>query len=246
MAGRLEGKRALVTGAGSGIGQATAEKYVAEGARVIVADVNESANEIAEKLGDAAIPYIVDVSSEEEVLKMEEFVRETFGGLDILANNAGINGVAANSADYPMDSWDKVMSVNLRGAFMVQRSGLRLLLESGGGAVVNTASIGGLLATPTASAYIMSKGGVVMMTKTAALEYAQQNIRVNAVAPGIVATPWIARLDDELVEALTAQVPQGRLPDSMEIANVSAFLASDEASHMSGQIVVIDGARSAG
>lgn len=162
-----------------------------------------------------------------------------------MANNAGINGPALLSHEYPIDEWDKVMAVNLRGSFMVQQVGLRLMLEHGG-AIVNTASIGGVYATPTAAAYIASKGGVVMMTKTAALEYATKGIRVNAIGPGIIRTPWIERLDTEMVDELAAQIPQGRIGESTEAANVAAFLLSDEASHVTGQVWLIDGGRSAG
>lgn len=245
MAGRHEGKIAVVTGGGSGLGESIARKLVAEGATVVVADMSGRQDEVAASLGEKAVARELDVADATSVAALEEWLRETYGHLDILANNAGINGPAMLSHEYPIDEFDRVMGVNLRGAFMVQQVGLRLMLERGG-SIVNTASIGGLYATPTASAYITSKGGVVMMTKTAALEYATQGIRVNAIAPGIIRTPWIDKLDTELVDQLAAQIPQGRIGGSDEAANVAAFLASDEAGHVTGQVWLIDGGRSAG
>ena len=245
MSTRFEGKVAVVTGAGSGLGEAIAKKLASEGATVVVADVSGKQDDVAAALGNDSVGYALDVADEAAVDTFEAWLRDKYGRVDALFNNAGINGVAELSGDYPMDSFDKVMSVNVRGAFMVQRLGLRLMAEKGG-AIVNTASIGGLFATPTASAYITSKGAVVMMTKTAALEYAQKSIRVNAVAPGIIRTPWLDGLDEELIDQLAQQVPQGRVGTSEEAANVAAFLASDEASHVTGQVMLVDGGRSAG
>ncbi|MGO1173805.1 MAG: SDR family NAD(P)-dependent oxidoreductase [Actinomycetaceae bacterium] len=246
MTGRLAGRTALVTGGGSGIGEAIATKFVEEGATVVVADVSGREEEVAARLGDAATPYRLDVDDDAAIDALETYLRETHGGIDVLANNVGVNGPALRTHEYPMADFDRVLRINVRQSYRVLQLGLRLMLERGGGSIVNTASIGGLLATPSASAYITSKGAIVMMTKTAALEYAQDGIRVNAIGPGVTRTPWLDGLGDELNATLAAQVPQGRVGEPAEMANVAAFLASEEASHVSGQLWVIDGARSAG
>lgn len=244
---RFDGKIALVTGGASGIGAAITRKLHAEGATVIVADISGKQDESAAELGDRAVARQLDVSDESEVRSTQEWVLATFGGLDILANNAGIGGSTALTHEYPVDAFDKVINVNLRGQFLVLQAGLRLMLASGGGAVVNTASIGGFRATPQSVGYIASKGGIVMLTRTAALEYATQNIRVNAVGPGVIHTPILDNSGPALLEMLKSQVPQGRLGTPEEIANVVAFLADDEqASHVNGQVWVVDGGRSAG
>lgn len=244
---RFDGKIALVTGGASGIGAAITRKLHAEGAMVIVADISGKQDESAAELGDRAVARRLDVSDESEVRSTQEWIIATFGGLDILANNAGIGGSTAHTHEYPVDVFDKVINVNLRGQFLVLQAGLRLMLASGGGAVVNTASIGGFRATPQSVAYIASKGGIVMLTRTAALEYATQDIRVNAVGPGVIHTPILDNSEPATLEMLKSQVPQGRLGTPEEIANVVAFLADDEqASHVNGQVWVVDGGRSAG
>ncbi|MEU9058945.1 SDR family oxidoreductase [Streptomyces sp. NPDC048430] len=244
---RFENKIALVTGAGSGIGRAIATRLVADGARVIVTDVSGRQDELATELGDRATARHLDVADEADVRATEDWIRTEFGGLDLLANNAGIGGATQPLHEYPVQTFDKVLAINVRGAYLVLQAGVRLMLEGGGGAVVNTASIGGFRATPLNSAYIVSKGASVMMTRVAALEYATQDIRVNAVAPGVTHTPILDNAPADQREMLAGQVPQGRLGTPQEIANVAAFLLDDaEAGHVTGQIWVIDGGRSAG
>lgn len=244
---RFDGKVALVTGGASGIGAAIARRLHAEGATVVVADVSGKQDEAAGELGDRAVARQLDVSDESDVRSTQEWILATFGGLDILANNAGIGGATALTHEYPVAAFDEVINVNLRGQFLVLQAGLRLMLASGGGAVVNTASIGGFRATPQSVAYIVSKGGIVMLTRTAALEYATRNVRVNAVGPGVVHTPILDGAEPATLEMLESQVPQGRLGTPEEIANVVAFLADDEqAAHVNGQVWVVDGGRSAG
>ena len=244
--GRIDNKITLVTGAGSGIGRAIAERFAAEGSYVIAVDVNGSEDALAAEYPGKMTSYRCDVSDPEQVAALFRRVREQFPRLDILCNNAGIGGVSARVHEMPLSDWDRVMGVNVRGFFLVLKHGLAQMLEQGGGAVVNTASIGGFRATPLSSAYISSKGAQVMLTRTAALEYVKDNIRVNAVCPGVVDTPLVMGMVDELKDLLAAQIPQGRRCLPEEVASLALFLASDEASHITGQCYVIDGGRSAG
>ncbi|MDV7240539.1 MULTISPECIES: SDR family oxidoreductase [Rhodococcus] len=246
MSNRLAGKTAIVTGAGSGIGQAITLRFAAEGATVLAADVNDGVEAVARE-SELILPFRCDVSDDSDVRRLESEAQARFGGLDILVNNAGIGG-ASNTPlhEYPIEVFDKVHSVNLRGAFLVLQAGLRLMLSSGGGSVVNTASTGGFRATPGSSGYIISKGGMVMMTRQAGYEYAAKGIRVNAIAPGTIRTPILDSAPDEVVASLEARSPEGRLGTATEVANLALFLASDEASHIIGQCYVIDGGRTAG
>lgn len=246
MGDRLQGKSAIVTGAGSGIGRAIATRFAAEGAQVIAADVTDAVDDLA--AGSEAIhAFRCDVGEESEVRRLEAEARRRFGGLDILANNAGIGGGSGVLLhEYRIEEFDRVHRVNVRGAFLVLQAGIRLMLESGGGSVVNTASTGGFRATPGSSGYIISKGGMVMMTRQAGYEYADKGIRVNAVAPGTVRTPILDHVPAETVRRLESRAPEGRLGTPEEVANLALFLASDESTHIIGQCYLIDGGRTAG
>jgi len=249
MGGRLDGKVALVTGAGSGIGRAITLRAAAEGARVLAADVTGAEEQVvseAKGLAGEVLPVRADVSQPDQVAAMLAGCRARFGRLDVLFNNAGIVGENLRLHEYPLERWDTLMGVNVRGAFLVLKHALALMLESGGGAIVNTASLGGFRAVARSSAYVVSKGALVMMTRVAALEYAQDNIRVNAICPGTIHTPLNTKIPAERIASMISQVPMKRLGKPEEVASLALFLASDEASFITGQCYIIDGGRSAG
>jgi NAD(P)-dependent dehydrogenase (short-subunit alcohol dehydrogenase family) len=241
MAGLLEGKVAVVTGAGSGIGRAITTRAVAEGAQVLAADISGAEEQVAKELGANVVPQRTDLTKPEQVAAMVAACRERFGRLDVLFNNAGIGHNSHRVHEYPLEMWDDVMNVNARGAFLVLKHCLALMLEHGRGAVVNTVSTGGFRATPGSSAYNMSKGAMVMLTRVAALEYVKDNIRVNAICPGPSETPMLAGGPEELLEGLKSQIPMGRFGRPAEIASLAIFLASDQASYITGQCCIIDG-----
>jgi NAD(P)-dependent dehydrogenase (short-subunit alcohol dehydrogenase family) len=245
--GLLQDKVAVVTGAGSGIGRAIALRFAAEGATVVAADVSGKERDVAEEAEGQVEPFTCDVTEERSILSLMEHCRERYGRLEVLANNAGIAGARARIHEMDMAEFDRVMAVNVRGSYLVLKHALPLLMEAPSGAsVVNTASIGGFRATPGSSPYITSKGAQVMMTRVAALEYVEDGIRVNAVCPGTTQTAILDGSTPEMLEMLSARIPMGRLGGPDEVANLALFLASDQASYITGQCYVIDGGRSAG
>jgi NAD(P)-dependent dehydrogenase (short-subunit alcohol dehydrogenase family) len=242
--GRLEAKVAIVTGAGSGIGRATALRFAGEGAKLIVADVTGAENDTAKTIGANAVAVHADVSKSADVRALIDAARSRFGRLDVIFNNAGIEGTQAPTADYSEENFDRVISINLRGVFLGIKYAIPLMLESGGGSIINTASVAGLVGFPGLSAYCASKGGVVQLTKTAALEYAAQNIRVNAICPGVIWTPMVQRLtgdDEDAKAAFVAMEPVNRLGTPEDIAAMALYLASDEAAFVTGAALPIDG-----
>jgi len=244
MANWFVGKVALVTGAGSGIGRALAQKFAQEGAKVIVADLvaeggDETVRLIREAGGEATFVK-TDVSQAKEVETLISRTVETYGRLDCALNNAGIEGGAAPIADYSEADFDRVISINLKGAWLCMKyEVIQMLKQGGGGAIVNTSSVAGLVGLPGNTAYVASKHGVAGLTKAVALEYAQAGIRVNAVCPAGIDTPMTkGSARDPQVMALQ---PVNRLGTPPEVANAVAWLCSDEASFMTGVPMPVDG-----
>ena len=247
---RLQGKVAIVTGAGSGQGKAGAELFAKEGAKVCVADVNEStATDVADRItqaGGEAIAVSVDVSSPVETKALAERTVEAFGRIDILYNNAGIirpGSVLSTS----LEDWDRTLAVNLTGPFLCCRYVIPYMLEQGSGSIVNTASSSGLVGEIEVASYGASKGGLISFTRHLAVQYARDNIRVNCICPGVIDTAfndtWIAAIGgrEALGQFIDTFVPAGREGQPEEIAHVAAFLASEEASLVTGHIMVVDG-----
>ena len=250
MAERLAGKCAVVTGAGPGMGLAIAEEFAAQGAQVLCADVTGKQEDVARTIGKQASALQVDVSVSADVQRMIATAVERFGRLDILVNNAGIGGMMGQLHELDEAAFDRVVAVNLRGVFLGMKYGISAMLQSGGGTIVNMASAGGLAGAPGLSGYCASKGGVVLLTKTAALEYAQQNIRVNAICPGLIWTPMVPGQDGSRVPPEGTPpppgMPMGRWGLDTEIAATAVFLASDEAGYLTGAALPVDGAFTAG
>jgi NAD(P)-dependent dehydrogenase (short-subunit alcohol dehydrogenase family) len=248
MAGRLAGKAILVTGAASGIGRATAALAAAEGAKVLLSDVaaglgEEIAASIKADGGQAAFVRC-DVTNRGEVDAMVKRAIELYGRLDGAFNNAGTEGTLAPTADYPEDVFERVIQVNLIGVWKCLRAEIPAMLKGGGGAIVNTASVAGLVGAGAFAAYDASKHGVVGLTKSCALDYAKQAIRVNAVCPGVIQTPMLDRIAEStpgVVEALLAVKPMGRLGTANEIAEAVVWLLSDAASFVTGTTLAVDG-----
>jgi NAD(P)-dependent dehydrogenase (short-subunit alcohol dehydrogenase family) len=252
----LEGKVALITGAASGIGRATALVFAQEGARLILADVDDGENAATTRLvaehGAEACEVSCDVTDSEQVESLVARAVERFGRLDCAFNNAGIGGASADIAGYPQDAWNQVIAVNLTGVFLCMQSELRQMLEQGGGAIVNTASVVGVMGYPYLAAYTAAKHGVIGLTRTAAIEYAARGIRVNAVCPGWTETPMVMdegpapASDPEVYAAIASLAPMRRLGRPNEIGRAVAWLCSDAASFVTGHPLVVDGGASAG
>lgn len=238
-------KTALVTGAGSGIGEAIALALAKAGAKVAVQDIAaEKAKAVAAKItanGGKALALAGDVS---DAAVVEGLVTQTVvwgGGLNLLVNNAGIGGPSAPTGEYPLDGWDKVIGINLNGVFYGLRFGIPAMLAAGGGAIVNIASILGSVGFANAPAYVAAKHAVVGLTKNAAMEYATQGIRVNAIGPAFIDTPLLAGFDEAARNWLISLHPAGRLGTSEEVAALTLFLLSDQASFITGSYHLVDG-----
>jgi NAD(P)-dependent dehydrogenase (short-subunit alcohol dehydrogenase family) len=246
----FENKVALVTGAASGLGLATAKAFAASGAFVVLADwnakeVESAAKEIADQ-GHKTLAIRCDVSDDAEVEAMVKQTVATFGRLDAAYNNAGVQGVLAEIADSPRDDYDRVMAINLRGVWSCMKFELQQMRKQGSGAIVNCSSLGGLIGGARRGTYHAAKHGVIGFTKSAALEYATRGIRVNDVCPGMMQTPMVDQMiaegqGEELNAMLKAYVPMGRLGRPEEVADVVLWLCSSAASYVTGQSISVDG-----
>jgi NAD(P)-dependent dehydrogenase (short-subunit alcohol dehydrogenase family) len=241
----FENKVAMVTGAGSGIGAAIAGRLGEEGATVIVADLNEAAaRKVAaqiERDGGIAAAVEQDVGDPASVERSVAFALDKFGQLDVAVNNAGITGDLTPLADYSLEGWDKVIAVNLGGVFYGMKYQIPAMLRSGGGSIVNIASILGSVAARDSAGYNAAKHGVVGLTKSAALEYSKDGVRVNAIGPGYIDTPLLQNLDKQVYDGLVDLHPIGRLGMAEEVAELALFLASDKASFVTGSYHLVDG-----
>ena len=245
--GRLDGKVALITGAASGMGKIAAELFAGEGARVVLADVTDGPGQAAaESIGGAKAAFVhADVSKPSDVQEAARFAVERFGGLNVLYNNAGIFPADDGSVtDTSEKTWDRVMGINLKGVFLGCKFAIPLMIESGGGSIINVASFVALVGAATPQiAYTASKGGVLSMTREIAVEFARKGIRANALCPGPIETPLLAELlaDPARRERRLVHIPVGRFGKAEEIARAALFLASDESSFITGATFVVDG-----
>ncbi|MBU2659413.1 SDR family oxidoreductase [Bacillus cabrialesii] len=250
--GRLENKTAVITGAATGIGQATAEVFTNEGARVMIGDINtDQMKETVEAIrqnGGQADAFHLDVSDENSVKAFADQMKEACGTIDILFNNAGVDQEGGKVHEYPVELFDRIMAVDLRGTFLCSKYLIPLMLENGG-SIINTSSMSGHAADLDRSGYNAAKGGITNLTRAIAIDYARDGIRVNSISPGTIETPLIDKLagtkEQEMGEAFREAnkwiTPLGRLGQPKEMATVALFLASDDSSYVTGEDITADG-----
>jgi meso-butanediol dehydrogenase / (S,S)-butanediol dehydrogenase / diacetyl reductase len=251
--GRVAGKVAIVTGGASGIGEGMVRALHAEGAQIVVADISGNEEQVAGELGERAIAVNTDVTDDAAVAEMVKSAVEEFGQLDVLCNNAGIDGEMAPTAECTLENFDRVMSVNTRAVFLGLRHAIPAMIEGGGGSIVNTASIAGLVGFQGMPAYCTSKAAVLGLTRSVALEYAAAGIRCNAICPGVIKTALLEGLEKkepelfaELLGSTEERTALGRLGAPSEIGAATVFLASDESSFLTGVALPVDGGYTAG
>jgi len=247
---RLKDKVAIVTGGASGIGEATVVDMIAEGARVVIADMDEDRGAaLAARLNEAhegsAVFQPVDVTDENQVETLFQTTLSRLGSVDVVFNNAGIGGMAPADS-YPLEDWQRIIDINLSGVFLVAKHALGSMKEQGSGSIINCASILGNVGQSMTAAYSAAKGGVVNLTRTLAIEMAPHGIRVNTVSPAYIDTPLLQDLDPDTLKALIALHPVGRLGRPEEVAKAVSFLASDDASFITGANLLVDGGFTAG
>ena len=239
--GLLDGKVAVITGAGSGMAKASTKVFAREGARVVAADISGAEKETAAEVGEAVLPFHCDVTQEADVEALITKAVKEFGRVDAVLNVAGIGGSGGLIADVTMENYDKTLDVDLRGVLLGMKYGIRAMLKTGGGVVLNWSSIGGLNASPGTGVYSAAKAGVIAVTKAAAVEYGRKNVRANAICPGFIMTEIMGAAGAKHFPQMLEKAALKRPGQPAEVAEVAAFLASDRASYVTGAVVVVDG-----